>query len=432
MADQFLHRDGHLHCEDVPAGRLADELGTPLYVYSRAAILDRYRDFRDAFAGLDPLIAFAVKSNGNLGVLRVLAGEGAGADIVSGGELHRARVAGIPADRIVFSGVGKSAAELRAALDAGIYGFNVESEGELRALARAAREAGGPAPFALRVNPDVAADTPHHYTRTGHGASKFGVPIARAPHLYRLAAEEPALEVKGVSVHIGSQITEPQPFVRAVERVLELVEALRDDGIELAYLDAGGGFGVSYADESSAAPADFAAALRGPLEASGLRTVLEPGRIIVGPAGVLITRVLYVKENGGRTFVVTDAGMNDLLRPSHYAGYHRVEPVDPGSAGPVRRVDVVGPICETGDFLALDRDLPVPAEGDLLAIRTAGAYGFAMASTYNSRPRPAEAMVHGAAVEVVRRRETWDDLIRHELPDPAGTASTGAPGRREA
>jgi len=432
MADQFGHRDGHLHCEDVPAGRLADDLGTPLYVYSRAAILERYRDFRDAFAGLDPLIAFAVKSNGNLGVLRVLAGEGAGADIVSGGELHRARAAGVPADRIVFSGVGKTAAELDVALDAGIYGFNVESEGELRALARAARRAGHAAPFALRVNPDVAADTPHHYTRTGHGASKFGVPFARASHLYRLAADEPALEVKGVSVHIGSQITEPGPFVRAVERVLELVETLRGDGIDLAYLDAGGGFGVAYAEESSAAPADFAAALRAPLEASGLRTVLEPGRIIVGPAGLLLTRVLYVKENGGRTFVVTDAGMNDLLRPSHYAGYHRVEPVDLGSAAPVRQVDVVGPICETGDFLALDRELPVPAEGDLLAIRTVGAYGFAMASTYNSRPRPAEVMVDGAAVEVVRRRETWDDLIRHELPDLAATASTATPGRREA
>ena len=414
MADQFAHREGHLHCEGVSARRLADDFGTPLYVYSRAAILERYRAFRDAFAELDPLIAFAVKANGNLAVLRLLAGEGAGADIVSGGELRRALAAGVPGSRIVFSGVGKTEAELAAALDAGIYGFNVESEGELRALARLASERGGRAPFALRVNPDIEADTPHHYTRTGHGASKFGVPIDDALRLYRLASSEPGLDVRGVSVHIGSQITRPAPYARAVERVLELVVALRGHGIELEYLDAGGGFGVSYDGETTAGPEDFARALSEPLRSSGLRTVLEPGRIIVGPAGLLLTRVLYVKENGGRTFVVTDAGMNDLLRPSHYAGYHRVEVVDRGPQRESRRVDVVGPVCESGDFLALDRELPVPEEGDLLAIRTTGAYGFSMASSYNSRPRPAEALVDGAAVSVVRRRETYEDLIRHE------------------
>jgi diaminopimelate decarboxylase len=415
MADQFARRDGHLHCEDVPAAELAESLGTPLYVYSRAAILDRYRAFHGAFAALDPLIAYAVKANGNLGVLRILAAEGAGADIVSGGELRRALAAGIPGERIVFSGVGKTAPEMEAALDAGIRGFNVESEGELHALSRVASSRGARAPFALRVNPDVEAATPHHYTRTGHGASKFGVAIERAPGLYRLAADDPALDVRGVSVHIGSQISEPGPFLRAVERVLELADTLRRDGIELEYLDAGGGFGVAYADEASIPPEAFAEALLGPLRASGLRIVFEPGRIIVGPAGVPLTRVLYVKENGGRTFVVTDAGMTDLLRPSHYAGYHRVEAVDAAPRGEARRVDVVGPVCESGDFLALDRDLPVPAEGDLLAIRTAGAYGFAMASSYNSRPRPAEALVAGDRVEVVRRRETYDDLIQHEI-----------------
>lgn len=414
MADQFAYRDGHLFCEDVPAGRLAEELGTPLYVYSRAAVLERYRAFRDAFAEVDPLLAFAVKANGNLSVLRLLAAEGAGADIVSAGELRRALAAGIPGERIVFSGVGKTGSEMAAALDARIYGFNVESEGELHALARVAAERGESAPFALRVNPDVEADTPHHYTRTGHRASKFGVPLDAAPALYARAAAQPGLRVKGVSVHIGSQIAEAAPFARAVERMLELVQELRRSGIELEYIDAGGGFGVSYDGESTATPADFARALSGPLRSSGLRSVLEPGRVIVGPAGVLLTRVLYVKENGGRTFVVTDAGMNDLLRPSHYAGYHRVDIVDSGPPRESRRVDVVGPVCESGDFLALDRELPLPVEGDLLAIRTVGAYGFSMASSYNSRPRPAEALVDGGAVSVVRRRETYDDLIQHE------------------
>ncbi len=314
----------------------------------------------------------------------------------------------------MFSGVGKTEAELGAALDAGIYGFNVESEGELRALARVASARGTRAPFALRVNPDIEADTPHHYTRTGHGASKFGVPVDAAPELYARAAAEPSLRVLGVSVHIGSQITEPAPFARALDRVLELVGELRERGIALEYLDAGGGFGVSYDGEATADPVQFARALTGRLGASGLRIVLEPGRVIVGPAGVLLTRVLYVKENGGRTFVVTDAGMNDLLRPSHYSGYHRVEAVDRGPPRATRRVDVVGPVCESGDFLALDRELPVPSEGDLLAIRTVGAYGFSMASSYNSRPRPAEVLVDGATVTVVRRRETYDDLIRHE------------------
>ncbi|MEN8375938.1 MAG: diaminopimelate decarboxylase [Gemmatimonadota bacterium] len=414
MAHQFAHRAGHLHCEGVPARRLAEELGTPLYVYSRSAILERYRAFRDAFAALDPLIAYAVKANGNLGVLRLLASEGAGADIVSGGELRRALAAGVPAERIVFSGVGKTEAELAEALDAGIYGFNVESAGELRALARVAAGRGRRAPFAVRVNPDVEADTPHHYTRTGHGASKFGVAVAEAPELYRVAAADPALEVRGVSVHIGSQITEPAPFARALRRVAELVDELREGGIELTYLDVGGGFGVPYAEEPAAAPAEFAAVLTGPLAATGLRPVLEPGRIIVGPAGLLLTRVLYVKQNGGRTFVITDAGMNDLMRPSHYEGYHRVEAVDQASDREPASVDIVGPVCESGDFLALDRVLARPEEGDLLAIRTTGAYGFSMASSYNSRPRPAEALVDGDRIEVVRRRETYDDLILHE------------------
>ncbi|HEX6940133.1 MAG TPA: diaminopimelate decarboxylase [Longimicrobiales bacterium] len=404
-----------LYCDEVPAEALVAAHGTPLYVYSRRAIVERYRELDRAFAGVDRLIAYSVKANGNLSVLRVLAGEGAGADIVSGGELHRALLAGIPAERIVFSGVGKTVAEMAAALDAGIYGFNVESEGELRALSALASATGREAPVALRINPDIESPTPHAYTRTGHRTTKFGIASEDALRLYRVAAALPGIRVRGVDVHIGSQIVDVEPYRRALLHVLDLVDALARDGIELEYLDLGGGFGVAYDDGEAAVAAVFADALLPHLAGYGLRLVLEPGRFIVGPAGVLLTRVLYVKEMGGKTFVITDAGMNDLLRPSHYSGYHAVEPVvrHPGRA--VMRVDVVGPICETGDFLALDRPLERPAEGELLAIRTAGAYGFSMASQYNARVRPAEVLVDGESFRLIRRRETVDDLVRGEV-----------------
>jgi len=410
----FGYRDDELFCEGVPAARLAEEHGTPLYVYSRRSMVDRLRTLDRAFEPLDRLMAYSVKANGNLSILRLLAAAGCGADIVSGGELHRVLRAGIPADRVVFSGVGKTEAELAAALDAGILCFNVESEGELRALAGLGRSAGRPAPIALRINPDIESPTPHAYTRTGHRATKFGIPSEDAPTLYRLAADLEGVEPVGIDVHIGSQILDPAPYREALLHLLDLVYALRDEGVELRLLDLGGGFGVAYEQEEDPRPAQFAEAIVPHLATSGLRLVLEPGRYVIGHAGVLLTRVLYVKRTGPKTFVVTDAGMNDLLRPSHYSSYHRVEPVHRGEAGPGVRLDVVGPICESGDFLALDREMAVPAPGELLAIHTVGAYGFSMASTYNARPRPAEVLVEGNAGRLIRRREDYQDLVRGE------------------
>ena len=414
--DAFHYRGAHLHCDEVSAERLVAEYGTPLYVYSATAIAERYRAFTAAFAAVNPLIAYSVKANGNLAVLRLLASLGAGADIVSGGELHRAQLAGIPPERIVFSGVGKTVNELAAALHAGIYAFNVESSGELHALSDLAVTMRTRAPVALRVNPDVETVTPHHYTATGHKHTKFGIPYDEAFGLYRTAAQLPGIAVRGVDVHIGSQIVDAEPYRAAVTRVLQLTEQLRDAGIGLEFIDLGGGFGVSYdAQEHSPDPATFAAAITPQLQDSGLRVLFEPGRFIVGPAGVLLTRVLYLKRMGNKTFVITDAGMNDLLRPSHYSSYHRVDPAELNDSRETVHVDVVGPICESGDFLALDRPIPAVEPGELLAIGTAGAYGFSMASTYNARPRPAEVMVSGRVHHLVRRRETLDDLVRGEV-----------------
>ena len=416
MPGNFSYRDEVLHCESVALDGLAREHGTPLYVYSRRSITTRLRSLDAAFEPLDRLIAYSVKANGNLSILRLLAGEGCGADIVSGGELFRARKAGVPAERIVFSGVGKTGPELRAALDAGILCFNVESEGELRALSAIAAEMGRVAPISLRINPDIESPTPHAYTRTGHRATKFGIPSEDARQLYRLAAELDGVEPVGIDAHIGSQITDPEPYRQSLLHLLDLVAELKEDGIELRMLDLGGGFGVSYDQEHDPDPTLFAERIVPHLATSGLKLVLEPGRYVIGHAGVLLARVVYVKDMGEKTFVITDAGMNDLLRPSHYSSYHRVVPVDEGAGGSstVKKVDVVGPICESGDFLALDRDMPVPMPGDLLAIHTVGAYGFAMASTYNARPRPAEVLVEGDSHRLIRRRETHQDLVRGE------------------
>jgi diaminopimelate decarboxylase len=413
--DVFHYVQDRLHCEGVPAEHLVAEHGTPLYVYSEEGIRGRLAAFRDAFAAVDPLIAYSVKANGNLAVLQLLAQAGAGADIVSGGELHRARLAGMPPERILFSGVGKTVTELAAALNAGIYAFNVESEGELRALSALATTMNVTAPIALRVNPDVETKTPHHYTATGHGTTKFGIPYEQAEQLYRTAAALPGIAVRGVDVHIGSQIVDVEPYCMAVTRVLELVDGLRRGGIELEFIDVGGGFGVSYEGEADPEPRDFATGLVPLLQQGGLRVVFEPGRYIVGPAGVLLTRVLYVKEMGGKTFLITDAGMNDLLRPSHYDSYHRVDPAVRDATRETVQVDVVGPICESGDFLALDRPVARIEPGELLAVGTAGAYGFSMSSSYNARPRPAEVMVSGTAQRVIRQRETYDDLVRGEV-----------------
>jgi diaminopimelate decarboxylase len=413
VVEAFPRVDGVLHCEDVPMQELVARWGTPLYVYSQNAIRERFRELDDALSPVPHLIAYSVKANGNLAVLRTLAALGAGADIVSGGELHRALLAGIPPERIVFSGVGKTVIELAAALSAGIYAFNVESEGELCALSDLACAMGTRAPVALRVNPDIDTPTPHAYTRTGHAATKFGIAAARARTLYGIAAKMPGVRVRGIDVHIGSQILEVGPFRQALDYVLDLAHELKREEVELEFLDLGGGLGISYEGGPRISAAAWADEIVPAVAATGLKLVVEPGRFLVGESGALLTRVLYVKEGGGKRFVITDAGMNDLLRPSHYSGWHAVEPVEPH--GRARgHVDVVGPICETGDFLALDREMEVPKPGELLSIMTVGAYGFSMASQYNQRPRPAEVMVDGAEATLVRRRETVDDLVAAE------------------
>ncbi len=409
-----MYRDHRLHCEEVPLDDLAAEHGTPLYVYSRRSMLDRLGALGAAFRPLDHLVAYSVKANDNLSILRLLGRAGCGADIVSGGELHRALRAGIRPDRIVFSGVGKTRTELAAALEAGILCFNVESEGELRALAEVAEVTGQVAPVALRINPDIESPTPHAYTRTGHRSTKFGVPAQEALGLYRVAAGLPWLDPVGIDAHIGSQILDPEPYRQSLLHLLELVDGLGREGIRLRLLDLGGGFGVAYDQEQDPDPEEFAERIVPHLATSGLRLVLEPGRYVIGHAGVLLTRVLYIKQGAGKTFVVTDAGMNDLLRPSHYSSYHRVQRVDTQLERPEARVDVVGPICESGDFLALDRAMPVPEPGEVLAIHTVGAYGFSMASTYNARPRPAEVLVDGGAARLIRARESYHDLIAGE------------------
>jgi diaminopimelate decarboxylase len=415
VSKHFAYRDARLFCERVPAADLVAAFGTPLYVYSRASILDRYREFDNAFSDIDKLICYSVKANGNLGILRLLAEQGSGADIVSGGELYRARLAGIPAERIVFSGVGKTVTEQAAALEARIYGFNVESESELWALSNLASTMNVRAPIAIRVNPDIESPTPHHYTRTGHKETKFGIPMEDAARLYRLASSLPGVQLRGIDVHIGSQILEVEPYRQALMRVLRLVGELRSEGIALEYIDLGGGFGVSYEGEAGPSAQDFATALLPELRGSGLRLILEPGRYILAPSGILLTRVITVKETASKNFVITDAGMNDLLRPSHYASYHKIYGAEQHPERDRMTVDVVGPICETGDFLALDRELERVLEGELLAVGTAGAYGFSMASNYNARPRPGEVLVDEDRYTLIRKRETNEDLVRGEI-----------------
>ncbi len=424
MGESVLRRpfprvQGRVLCGEIPAEELAERFGTPLYVYDIAWIEDRFRTFGKAFAGVEHLVAYSVKANGNLSILRRLGALGSGADVTSAGELFRARTAGIPPERIVFAGVGKTEPEIRYALTEEIHALNVESAGELERIERVAREEGRVAPFAIRVNPDVFSPTPHEYTRTGHATTKFGVPLHETRDLYRWASGRPSLRARGLDVHIGSQIVEPEPYVSALEKVLALAEELREDGIELEFLDLGGGFGIGYNGESGMDLEVLAAEVVPRVKAAGLRLVIEPGRSVVGDAGLLLTRVEYVKESGGKTFVIVDGGMSELIRPSHYGGFHGIQRVDERVPRPNDVVDVVGPICESGDFLARERAFDVPEPGELLAVRTAGAYGFSMASNYNGRRRPAEAMVDGATVTLVRRRETLHDLIRGEEIEPA-------------
>jgi len=413
-AEGFVREEGLLTCRGLSLEELADAHGTPLYVYDMAGVSARLRHFQDTFAGLDLLLAYSVKANGNLALLNRIGRLGAGADIVSRGELHRALTAGIPAERIVFAGVGKSEEEMEAGLEAGIRAFHVESEGELDLLEGVAARMDRPAPVGVRVNVDVASPTPHEYTRTGHSASKFGIASGRALELYRSRWDSPHLRLRGIDVHIGSQIMETGPYLEALAAVLRMIDELAREGRVLEYLDLGGGFGVGYEGGAGFPLEDLAREVVPALREREMGLILEPGRSLVGEAGVLLTRVRFVKQAGGKAFVITDAGMTELLRPSHYDGFHRLSPVRTRPGAPPTVVDVVGPICESGDFLARNRELPMSEPGDLLAVETVGAYGFTMASNYNARRRPAEVLVEDGRAHLVRRRETLDDLVRGE------------------
>ena len=414
--DHFQYQGDRLHAENVPLAELAERYGTPLYVYSRATLERHWRAFDEAFGDHPHLVCYAVKANSNLAVLELLARLGSGFDIVSVGELERVVKAGGDPRRVVFSGVGKRADEMARALELGIRCFNVESPPELERLAEVARAHGVRAPVAVRVNPDVDART-HPYISTGLKENKFGVPVDQARALYRRAAELEWIEPSGIDCHIGSQLTELSPFLDALDRVLALLDQLTDEGLHLDHLDLGGGLGVPYRDETPPAPADYARALTERLGDRRLELLIEPGRAIAANAGVLLTRVEYLKATDAKHFAIVDAAMNDLMRPALYGSWQAIVPVDRAAPGEEAEYDIVGPVCETGDFLGKNRRLRL-APGQLLAVRSAGAYGFAMASNYNSRPRPAEVMVDGDRAHLVRERERLEDLWRgeHLLP----------------
>ena len=408
---------GPARCEDIELEKLALAVGTPAYVYSATHIREQYRRLADALAAAAHRIHYSVKANSSLAVLALLRELGAGVDIVSGGELDRTLRAGYSGRDVVFSGVGKTEQELREALRADVLLFNVESEAELHQLDRIAQSMGRAAPVALRVNPEVTVDTPHPYTRTGERGMKFGIPYDEALGVAKRALRLPGIVLRGVDMHIGSQVTALDPYEEGMQRLLELVAALRDLGCrELEYLDVGGGLAVTYESEVPTNPETFAAAIVPRAAASGLTLIVEPGRYLVGNSGVLLTRVLYRKRSGGREYVITDAGMNDLLRPSHYQAYHHISAARPSGASAT--YDVVGPVCESGDFFALNRTMDAVREGDLLIVHSAGAYGFVMASNYNSRARPPELLVEGDRYAIIRERETYDDLVRHERAVP--------------
>jgi diaminopimelate decarboxylase len=414
--NHFQRKRGVLLAEEIPLEELAEAYGTPLYVYSTATLTRHWKVLEKSLAGIRHLTCYAVKANSNLAVLSVFAKLGAGFDIVSGGELHRVLEAGGDPGKVVFSGVGKRDDELAFALEAGIKVLDVESGAELAHVAAVARRLKKRAPIALRVNPAVDPKT-HPYIATGLRETKFGVAPEEALRLYAEAAKDPALEVKGVAMHIGSQITDTGPFLDAIAKLRALVAALAGQGIRIRHLDVGGGLGIPYDDEEPPHPDTYGAAVKQALRGFTGELVLEPGRVLVGNAGVLVTRVLYTKRNGRRNFIVVDAGMNDLVRPSFYGAHHAIEPC--GAPGEREIVaDVVGPVCESSDFLARKRRLPAPAEGDLLCVRSAGAYGFTMSSNYNSRPRAAEVLVDGDAALLARARETLADLVRGETPAP--------------
>ena len=418
--DHFLYRNGHLHAEDVPLAEIAAAVGTPFYCYSSATLLRHYHLFDEALSWAERLVCFAVKANSNQAILALLGAAGAGMDVVSGGEYARAKAAGVPGSRIVFSGVGKTRAEMRAALEGGIRQFNVESEPELRALSEIAASLGVTAPIALRVNPDVDAKT-HAKIATGKSENKFGIPIARAVEVYAEAARLPGIEVVGVDVHIGSQLTDLAPFRAAYEKVAELTRALRAEGHVIRRLDLGGGLGIPYtrSNEAPPLPSEYGAVIRETVGDLGCEIEIEPGRLIAGNAGILVAQVIYVKSGAERDFLIVDAAMNDLVRPSMYDAHHDIIPVvEPAVAVALEPYDVVGPVCETGDTFARARALPPFAAGDLVAFRSAGAYGAVMASEYNTRPLVPEVLVSGARWSVVRARPSLDEIIaRDSVPD---------------
>ena len=408
----FAYKDNRLFAEEVALSDLAARFGTPFYVYSTRTLRRHYRVMDEAFAGTDHLICYAMKALSNLSVLKLFAAMGSGFDIVSVGELMRCLKAGADPRKIVFSGVGKTDEELKAAIEAGILMINVESAPELHRVAIVANRMRRRAPVSLRVNPDLDPGT-HPHISTGHRDSKFGIPLAQVYEYYAEARSLPDLDLVGLSTHIGSQITDTSPFTEAANKVAVIVKALRESGVALQYLDLGGGLGIPYQEEPPP-PSEYAAALLAPLRGLGLKLIIEPGRVLVGNAGALVTRVLYVKETDVKRFIVVDGAMNDLIRPVLYEAYHQILPAERRAGAPFVTADVVGPVCESGDFFAREREMPEPGDGDLLAVMSAGAYGFVMASNYNSRPRAAEIMVDGAEAHVVRERETFEDLVRGE------------------
>jgi diaminopimelate decarboxylase len=412
----FHYINGELYCEDVPVALIAEQVGTPFYLYSHATLSHHYRIFDAAFAGFPHLVCFAVKANSNLAILRTMIGLGAGVDIVSGGELFRALQAGVDPRKVVYSGVGKNEGEIRQALKAGILMFNIESSQELAAISRLAGRLRTTARISLRINPDIDPKT-HPYISTGLKQNKFGINIERAVQDYRRARELPHLEVVGVACHIGSQITELHPFLEAVGRLKEMIRTLSRDGFTIRYLDLGGGLGITYDRETPPHPQEYGQALVKELKGLDVTLILEPGRVLVGNAGILVTRVHYTKDTDTKHFIIVDAGMNDLARPSLYGSYHALHPVTERPR-PEVEASLVGPICESGDFLAKDRLMPAFAPGELVAVMSAGAYGFSMSSNYNSRPRVAEILVKDREFYVIRKRESYRDLIRGEtIPD---------------
>ncbi len=408
----FNYQGNELYCEGVPVEKIAAEVGTPFYLYSASTIIRHYTVFTEAFADVDHLVCYSIKANSNLAVLKLLADLGAGADIVSGGELFRALRAGISPDKIVFSGVGKKDEEIRFALESDILMFNVESTSELSALSRVAKDMGSTAQVALRVNPDVDPKT-HPYISTGMKNNKFGIPSTEALSIYRQAVKMDHIQVVGADCHIGSQITSSAPFGEAVTKLMELVSVLDREGIEIRYIDVGGGLGIVYGEEAPPLPSDYADTILDAVGDTDKTLIFEPGRVIVGNAGILVTRVLYNKKTAEKNFIIVDAAMNDLIRPSLYDAYQEVRPVSRTEREEIV-ADVVGPVCESTDYLARDHKMSVVAEGELLAVMSSGAYGFPMSSQYNSRPRAPEVMARDDRFEVVRTRETFDDLVKGE------------------